>query len=244
VTTAGPHVLVVEDDTAIRRLLVAALRANGFRCSEAASVQQARVATTTDPPDAVLLDLGLPDGDGIDLVRELRQWSSLPILVLSARGQERDKVQALDLGADDYVTKPFGVPELLARIRASLRHAIRREPLPASPLVWGRGGEAGFTLDVTRRIVLRHGQGTADAEVKLTPTEFRLLVELARQAGKVRQHAELLRAAWGPAYEHDVAYLRVYVGQLRQKLEPEPSRPRWFRTEPGVGYRLTEPDGD
>ncbi|MBL8752324.1 MAG: response regulator [Planctomycetes bacterium] len=243
-TDPRPLILVVEDEAPIRRLLVSTLAAHGYRTADAATLQAARMLATTDPPDVLLLDLGLPDGDGVDLVRELRQWATFPILVLSARGQERDKVHALDAGADDYVQKPFGVPELLARIRASLRHAARREPAPAQPQIWGRDDACGFTVDLARRVVTQHRRGAADAEVKLTPTEFRLLAELVRQAGKVRLHAELLRAVWGPAYEHDVAYLRVYVGQLRQKLEPEPSRPRWFLTEPGVGYRLTEPDGD
>lgn len=238
----GALVLVVEDEAPIRRLLVSTLLAHGYRANEAGSVQQARMQMTTEPPDVMLLDLGLPDGDGIDLVRELRQWAKFPVVVLSARGQERDKVLALDAGADDYVTKPFGVPELLARIRVSLRHAARREPETPRPKTWGRDEPRGFTFDLERRIVTQHRTGSPDAEVKLTATEFRLLAELVRQCGKVRLHAELLRAVWGPAYENDVAYLRVYVGQLRHKLEPDPARPRWFLTEPGVGYRLTEGD--
>lgn len=236
------RVLVVEDEEPIRRLLVNTLKAHGYVVAEAATLQQARVQVTTDPPEAMLLDLGLPDGDGIDLVREVRSWSTLPIVVLSARGQERDKVQALDAGADDYVTKPFGVPELLARLRVSLRHARRVAAAPATATTWGKNASAGFTVDFDRRIVTRHRAGELDEEVRLTATESRLLFELVRQCGKVRLHAELLRAVWGPAYEHDVAYLRVYVGQLRRALEPEPSRPRWFLTEPGVGYRLAEPE--
>lgn len=236
------RVLVVEDEEPIRRFLCNTLKAHGYVVAEAATLQQARVQVSADPPDAILLDLGLPDGEGLDLVREVRSWSSLPIVVLSARGQERDKVQALDEGADDYVTKPFGVPELLARVRVSLRHGRRVETAPSGAMTWGRHGTAGFTVDLDRRVVTRHRTGEPDAEVRLTATESRLLFELVRQSGKVRLHAELLRAVWGPAYEHDVAYLRVYVGQLRRALEPEPSRPRWFLTEPGVGYRLAEPE--
>lgn len=240
-TAPCPHVLVVEDEPPIRTFLRTTLQAHGYRCSEAATMQAGLRQLTADPPDVVLLDLGLPDGDGLDLVRELRQWSTVPIIVLSARGQERDKVAALDLGADDYLTKPFGVPELLARIRVSLRHAAQQDGAPPRVLTWGKAGPVGFTVDGGRRVVSRRQAGV-DAEVQLTPTEYRLLAELVKHAGKVRTHGELLRAAWGPANEHDVAYLRVYVGQLRHKLEPEPSRPRWFLTEPGVGYRLVEND--
>jgi two-component system KDP operon response regulator KdpE len=236
-----PHVLVVEDELPIRAFLRTTLQAHGYRCTEAATMQAGLLQLTADPPDLLLLDLGLPDGDGLDLVRQLRQWSTVPVIVLSARGQERDKVTALDLGADDYLTKPFGVPELLARLRVSLRHAARQAGAPALVHTWGKGGPVGFTVDAGRRVVSRHAAGT-HTEVPLTPTEHRLLAELVKHAGKVRTHGELLREVWGPANEHDVAYLRVYVGQLRHKLETEPSRPRWFLTEPGVGYRLVEND--
>jgi two-component system, OmpR family, KDP operon response regulator KdpE len=242
VSATSPHVLIVEDEAPIRAFLRTTLRANGYRCSEAATAQQGLLQVTADPPEVVLLDLGLPDGDGLDLARTIRQWSAMPIIVLSARGQEQDKVRALDLGADDYLTKPFGVPELLARIRVSLRHAASAGTAPATVHSWGERNGPGFTVDLTRRLVLRHNSAGNDEELRLTPTEFRLLAELTKQAGKVRTHAELLRAVWGPANEYDVAYLRVYVGQIRHKLEPEPSRPRWFLTEPGVGYRLVEPN--
>lgn len=240
--TGPPHILVVEDEAPIRNFLRATLHAHGYRCTEAATAREGLLQITADPPDVVLLDLGLPDGDGLDIALQIRQWSTVPIIVLSARGQEQDKVAALDLGVDDYLTKPFGVPELLARIRVSLRHAARRDDSPAAVYAWGKPDEAGFVVDLARRLVFRRSAGGDPAEVRVTPTEFRLLATLVKQAGKVRTHAELLREVWGPAYEHDVAYLRVYVGQLRHKLEPEPSRPRWFLTEPGVGYRLVESD--
>jgi two-component system KDP operon response regulator KdpE len=237
-----PHVLVIEDDAAIRALLRTTLAAHGYRCSEATNAREGLVQVTADAPDAVLLDLGLPDGDGLDLTKRIRAWSQVPIIVLSARGQERDKVQALDLGADDYLTKPFGVPELLARIRVSLRHAARAGAAPRHVFTWGAGGEAGFAVDLARRLVFRRDAAGAESEVRVTPTEFKLLAALAKHSGKVCTHAELLVEVWGPAHEHDVAYLRVYVGQLRQKLEPQPSLPRWFLAEPGVGYRLVESD--
>jgi two-component system KDP operon response regulator KdpE len=240
-TVTSPHVLIVEDEAPIRAFLSTTLRANGYRCTEATTAKQGLIQVTANPPEVVLLDLGLPDGDGLELARTIRQWSTVPIIVLSARGQERDKVQALDLGADDYLTKPFGVPELLARIRVSLRHAARTGHAPAAVQAWGDRAGAGFAVDLARRIVLRRDATGREEDLRLTATEFRLLAELTKQAGKVRTHAELLRSVWGPTNEHDVAYLRVYVGQLRRKLEPEPSRPRWFVTEPGVGYRLVEP---
>jgi two-component system KDP operon response regulator KdpE len=241
-SAAGAHVLIVEDEAPIRAFLRTALSAHGYRCTEASTAREALVQLTADAPELVLLDLGLPDGDGLDVLRQVRQWSALPVVVLSARGQERDKVQALDLGADDYLTKPFGVPELLARIRVSLRHAARRDDGATGVLAWGCR-DAGFRVDLARRVVSRTRAG-AEEEVRLTPTEFRLLAELVKQAGKVRTHAEILKQVWGPANEHDVAYLRVYVGQLRHKLEPHPSRPRWFLTEPGIGYRLVENDAE
>jgi two-component system KDP operon response regulator KdpE len=241
VTGPGPHVLIVEDEAPIRAFLRTALSAHGYRCSEAATAREALLQLTANAPEIVLLDLGLPDGDGLDVLRHVRQWSPLPIVVLSARGQERDKVQALDLGADDYLTKPFGVPELLARIRVSLRHAAQTGDGSAAVRAW-TGADDGFQVDLASRVVSRTRAGATE-EVRLTPTEFRLLAELVKHAGKVRTHGELLKQVWGPANEQDVAYLRVYVGQLRHKLEPDPSsRPRWFLTEPGVGYRLVEND--
>ncbi len=241
-TPPAPHVLVIEDDAPIRTFLRGALRAHGYRCTEATTAREGLMQVTADPPDVLLLDLGLPDGDGLDLARQIRQWSTLPIIVLSARGQERDKVVALDIGADDYLTKPFGVPELLARIRVSLRHAAQQNATPVQVHSWGQGGGEGFSVDLARRLVFLRKTGAPDAEVRLTPTEFRLLMVLVQNNGKVLTHAELLRQVWGPAHEHDVAYLRVYVGQLRHKLEPQASLPRWFLTEQGIGYRLVESD--
>lgn len=232
----GPSVLLIEDDVPIRRFLRSTLDARGYRVVEATTLRDARVMVTARPPDLLLLDLGLPDGDGLDLVREVREWSQLPIVVLSARGQETIKVQALDAGADDYLTKPFGVPELLARLRAALRRGSRAAS-DEQPVVEVRDAQGGLRLDLVARRCQRLETG-GDVDVALTPTEFKLLAELAKHAGKVLTHAHLLRAVWGPHHENDVAYLRVYLGQLRQKLERQPGRPRWLLTEPGVGYRL------
>jgi two-component system KDP operon response regulator KdpE len=238
---AGTRILIVEDDPPIRRFLTTTLAARGYDVDAVDSLAAARLACTGRPPDAILLDLGLPDGDGTELVLEVRGWSSLPIVVLSARGQETDKVRALDAGADDYLTKPFGVPELLARLRVALRHARRGAD---AEVTWSwSGGDSAFRLDATRHLCWRSEAG-AETEVRLTPTEFRVLLCLARHHGKVLTHTQLLREVWGPQHDGDVAYLRVYLGQLRQKLEPEPARPRWLLTEPGVGYRLVGADGD
>jgi len=239
-TAPEPHILVVEDEAPIRAFLSTTLHAHGYRVSEAGTAREALVQVTARTPDVVLLDLGLPDGDGLGLAKQIREWSAVPIIVISARGQERDKVAALDLGADDYLTKPFGVPELLARIRVSLRHAAQKDAAPGPVFSWNDPGGHGFRVDLARRLVFRRHAGLDETEVRLTPTEYRLLAALVKHAGKVRTHAELLREVWGPANEQDVAYLRVYVGQLRHKLEPEPSLPRWLLTEPGVGYRLVE----
>jgi two-component system KDP operon response regulator KdpE len=178
----------------------------------------------------ILLDLGLPDGDGLDLARQIREWSGVPIIVISARGREDDKVAALDLGADDYLTKPFGVSELLARIRVALRHAVQSASPEASVLDVGP-----LHLDMARRAVLVAGE-----EVHLTPIEYRLLTLLARNAGKVLTHRQLLTEVWGPSYAGETHYLRVFMAQLRRKVEPDPARPRIFLTEPGVGYRMRD----
>jgi two-component system KDP operon response regulator KdpE len=235
--TATATVLVVEDEVPIQRFLRSTLAARGYRVVEATTLAQARLSLTAQPPDLLLLDLGLPDGDGLELVRELREWSQLPVVVLSARGQETIKVAALDAGADDYLTKPFGVPELLARLRAALRRGARStvDDQPLVELVDADGHDLRIDL-AARRCQRRSPSGLTD--VALTPTEFKLLAELAKHVGKVLTHAHLLRAVWGPHHESDVAYLRVYLGQLRQKLERQPGRPRWLLTEPGVGYRL------
>ena len=229
--TVGPQplVLVVEDEPQLMRFLRATLPAHGYRMLEAASGASALVETQTRQPDLVLLDLGLPDLDGIEVTRRLREWTSVPIVVVSARGQERDKVQALDSGADDYLTKPFGTDELLARMRVALRHAAR---------VAGGGGdsvyEAGdLRVDLGARLVYRRGE-----EVRLTRTEYRLLATLVQHAGKVLTHRQLLREVWGPGASSETHYLRVYMAQLRHKLEDDPARPRHLLTETGVGYRL------
>jgi two-component system, OmpR family, KDP operon response regulator KdpE len=224
-----PLVLVVEDEPQVMRFLRATLPANGYRLIEAANGTQALVEAQTRQPDIVLLDLGLPDLDGFEVTRRIREWSAVPIVVISARGQERDKVQALDAGADDYLTKPFGTDELLARMRVALRHAAR---------VAGGGGEAVFEtgdlrVDLSGRLVYRRG-----AEVRLTRTEYRLLAALVQHAGKVLTHRQLLREVWGPGSASETHYLRVYMAQLRHKLEDDPARPRHLLTETGVGYRL------
>ena len=226
---AAPVALVVEDEPQIRRFLRAALEGEGWQVHEAATQQRGRIEAGTRKPDLLLLDLGLPDGDGMDLIREVRGWSSVPIIVLSARADETDKVAALDAGADDYLTKPFGVGELLARVRANLRR-------PRA--VAGEGGDTvfrfgGVEIDERARLVRRDG-----AEVHLTPIEYRLLSVLAAHAGRVLTHGQLLREVWGPSHAEQPHYLRIYMGHLRQKLEADPAQPRHLLTETGVGYRL------
>lgn len=241
ITPPAVRILLVEDELPIRRFLSSALSPRGYQVAESATLAEARLLCTAKPPDLILLDLGLPDGDGVDLVREVRGWSHLPIVVLSARGQEEEKVKALDAGADDYLTKPFGVSELLARLRVALRHAQRGRGDQEVCWRWTLDGGHTVCLDAGRRLVSRSEAG-AEHEVRLTPTEFRLLVALARQHGKVLTHSYLLREVWGPHHEGDVAYLRVYMGQLRQKLEAEPANPQLLLTEPGVGYRMASAD--
>ena len=228
--TAGsePLVLVVEDDAQVRRFLRAALSSHAFRLVEAGSVREAEQLATSHNPDVYLLDLGLPDGDGVDLARRLREWTRAPIIVLSARGREEDKVNALDAGADDYLTKPFGVNELLARLRVALRHA---QATPAGDPVL----EAGpLRVDLARREVTVEGR-----EVRLTPTEFKLLALLARHAGKVLTHRQILKEVWGPNAT-EAHWVRVHMAELRKKVESDPARPRLLVTEPGVGYRLRD----
>ena len=226
---ASALVLIVEDDLAMRRFLRASLAAQGYRTVEAGTQREAEVIVTTQNPDVMVLDLGLPDGDGIAFVKALREWSRVPIVVVSARGREDDKVIALDAGADDYLTKPFGVQELLARVRVALRHADARtsdDPV----LVVGP-----IAIDLTRRVVTREGE-----EVHLTPTEYRMLVLLARNVGRVLTHQQILKDVWGPTYATQAHYVRVHMAELRKKIEEDPARPRWLVTEPGVGYRLRE----
>jgi two-component system KDP operon response regulator KdpE len=225
-------ILVVEDEQPIRRFLRAGLEGEGYRFAEAVTGQEAIAQAATRAPDLVLLDLGLPDIDGFEVVRRIREWSRMPIVVLSAREQEGDKIRALDAGADDYVTKPFSMGELLARMRVALRH---RDEAAAQ----GEENTATFgelEIDFARRRVTVAGR-----EVRLTPIEYRLLCTLARHAGRVLTHEHLLREVWGPGYTSRHHYLRVYMAQLRNKLEQTPARPRYLITEPGVGYRLRQP---
>ena len=227
----GPVVLVVEDEPQLRRFLRTALTAQDFRIIEAETVREALIAATTHNPELILLDIGLPDGNGIDLTRRIREWSRVPIIVISARGKEDDKVAALDAGADDYLTKPFGVNELLARIRVALRHALSSASGPGEPVL-----EIGpLRLDLTRREVLVSG-----TQVHLTPLEYRLLSQLAQNAGKVLTHRQILKEIWGPGSVNETHYRRVFMAQLRRKIEPDPARPRLLLTEPGVGYRMRE----
>jgi len=220
-------ILVIDDEVQMRRFLRTSLGASGYQMLEAATGADGLRDAAAQNPDLVLLDLGLPDQDGLVVTARLREWSKTPIIVISARGQEEDKIKALDAGADDYLTKPFGVGELLARIRVALRHAA------------GAGvNEPEFSVgelkvDLARRLVQVN-----DREVHLTPTEYKLLTTLVRHAGKLVTHRQLLRDVWGPNASEQTQYLRVYMGQLRHKLEQNPSRPRYLVTEPGVGYRL------
>jgi two-component system KDP operon response regulator KdpE len=222
-------VLVVDDEPPIRRLLRTSLTAQGYRIVEAGDAAAALVEIRNHEPDIVILDLGLPDADGLSVIETVRQSSAVPIIVLSSRGDERGKVEALDLGADDYLTKPFGMAELVARIRAALRHRLQVEG--AEPVF--QSGD--LSVDLVRRIVR-----VKDEEVKLSPKEYDILRQLVLHAGKVLTHKHLLREVWGPATE-DVQYLRIYIRQLRQKLEADPERPHLILTEAGVGYRLTAP---
>jgi two-component system KDP operon response regulator KdpE len=224
-------VLVIEDEPQMRRLLRTTLRAHGYQVVEAATAREGLTQAAGRNPEIVLLDLGLPDGDGLEVARTLRRSSHRPIIVISARGQERDKVAALDEGADDYLTKPFGVQELLARIRVALRHAATPTGTEPAPLF-----QAGdLRVDLIRRQVFRGSQ-----EVHLTPTEYRLLAALIRHAGQVVTHRQLLHEVWGSNYGDQTHYLRVYMAQLRHKLEADAARPRLLTTEPGVGYRLRD----
>ncbi len=228
-----PLVLLVDDEPQIRRFLRAALPGQGYRLIEAATGEEALSQAATRVPDVILLELGLPDMDGVDVARRLREWTRTPILVLSARDREAEKVAALDAGADDYLTKPFGIEELLARLRVALRHAAAAAGGPGEPAF-----EAGeLRVDFAARRVQRGGQ-----DVRLTPTEYRLLCVLLRHADKVVTQRQLLREVWGPGSVDQPHYLRVYMGQLRHKLEADPARPRHLLTETGVGYRFrTEP---
>jgi two-component system, OmpR family, KDP operon response regulator KdpE len=222
---SGRRVLVVDDDPRILRALQMKLRNEGYQVDTATTAEQARTAAAAHPPDAVILDVVLPDGRGTDVCRELREWSTASILILSAVGDEAEKIAALDAGADDYVTKPFSVDELLARLRAALRRAA---PSRAPVLAIGQ-----VRIDLEKRLVTADGR-----PLSLTPTEYKLLRLLAENEGKLMTHPTILREVWGPAYQEESNYLHVYVSQLRRKIEPDPTRPRYLLTVPGVGYRL------
>ena len=225
--TVKTRILVVDDEAAILRFLKPALAANDYQVATAGTVAEAVKHIAANVPDAVVLDLGLPDGDGKEVIRNVRQWSDVPIIVLSARDRESEKIEALDLGADDFINKPFGVGELMARLRTAMRHRMQRHAeIPVLKL-----GE--LEIDNVRHRVTRAGQ-----EIKLTPKEFELLSLLARHAGAVITHKQVLAAVWGPAHTEDTQYLRVYVGHLRQKIEDNPDDPRIIVTEPGIGYRI------
>jgi two-component system KDP operon response regulator KdpE len=229
-----PLILIIEDETPIRRFLRTSLQSSDYRVVEAESATQGKMTASTEPPDLMVLDLGLPDADGLEVIEWFRDWSRAPIIVLSARGHERDKVAALDRGADDYLTKPFGVGELLARIRVALRNHARRDSGDEEPTF-----EVGsLRVDLASRRVFLAGR-----PVQLTPIEYRLLVALVRHAGKVLTHRFILREVWGPSHSDDPRYVRVFVANLRRKIEADSSRPRYLLTEQGVGYRLVD-EGD
>jgi two-component system, OmpR family, KDP operon response regulator KdpE len=224
----GARILVIDDEKQIRRMLKTALTGFGYDIAEASSGQEGLNQTSIFHPDLIVLDLGLPDFDGVEVVRRLREWTQVPVVVLSVREQERDKIRALDAGADDYITKPFGMGELLARIRVALRHAAKTEDEPV--LTFGE-----LTVDLAHRKVTLKGD-----DLKLTPTEYEILKHLALHAGKVVTHRQLLKTIWGPNYQEETHYLRIYIGQLRRKIEADPSQPSYIVTESGVGYRMVE----
>jgi len=224
-----PVLLVVEDEAPMRKFLRTSLANHGYRVVEATTGAEALALAKSHNPELVLLDLGLPDMDGLEVARRLREWMTAPVIVVSARGQEDDKVKALDEGADDYLTKPFGTGELMARIRVALRHAARAGRPSTEPVLVA--GE--IRVDLDKRTV-----HVADAEVHLTPIEYKLLVVLMKNAGRVLTHRQLLKEVWGPSYATQTQYLRVYMTQLRHKLERDAARPKYLVTEPGVGYRL------
>lgn len=227
--TQEPTVLVIEDEAPIRHFLRTTLSDQGFQVTEAPTGEEGLAQAAARTPDIIVLDLGLPDLDGIEVTRRLREWTAIPIIVLSARNQEQDKVTALDLGADDYLTKPFGVKELLARMRTALRHAARSE---------ATSGDMVFTVGDLRVDLVRRLVFVGDKEAHLTATEYKLLAVLVRHAGMVLTHRQLLKDVWGPLHVEEAHYVRVYMRQLRAKLEANPAHPRYLITEIGVGYRL------
>ncbi|WP_332743418.1 two-component system response regulator KdpE [Hydrogenophaga sp.] len=227
-STAGSQVLIVEDEAHIRRFVRLTLEAEGHTVHEAENYQRGLIEAGTRRPDLVVLDLGLPDGDGVDLIRELRQWSSMPVIVLSARSTEASKIAALDAGADDYLVKPFGSGELSARVRAQLRRHQQQTPGGAPQINFG-----DIRVDLVRRVVERAGEA-----LHLTPIEYKLLTHLASQPDRVITHAQLLKAVWGPGHAEDSHYVRVHMANLRKKIEAQPSMPRHLVTEAGIGYRF------
>lgn len=222
------RILVVEDEAEIRRVVRLILQAEGYEVFEADGVQRGRIEAGTRRPDLLVIDLGLPDGDGVDLIRELRQWSAAPVIVLSARSGEDDKIAALDAGADDYLAKPFGAGELLARIRAQLRRHLQHTPAGAALIEFG-----DVRVDLVRRVVEREG-----LPLHLTPIEYKLLTCLATQPDRVLTHQQLLKAVWGPGHAQDTHYVRVHMANLRKKIEADPSMPKHLLTEAGIGYRF------
>lgn len=237
-TEDRPRILVIDDDRSIRRVLETGLRARGYRTSVAATGEEGISRAALDAPDVVILDLALPDMDGVDVCRRIREWSDVPIVVLSAHGAEDRKIHALDEGADDFVTKPFSMKELLARVRVALRHRARLDEANGNRPDQGTIEVGELSVDLAGHRVLRAG-----VPVELTDKEFAIVAHLARHAGRVITHTNLLEAVWGPGYEAEVHYLRVYVSRLRRKLEDGPGAPRTIVTLPRVGYRLEVPEG-
>ncbi|PIF17733.1 MULTISPECIES: response regulator [unclassified Acidovorax] len=237
-TDLPTHILIVEDEADIRRFVRLTLETEGHTVHEAASLQRGLIEAGTRRPDLVVLDLGLPDGDGVDLIRDLRTWSAMPIIVLSARSAEASKIAALDAGADDYLVKPFGSGELMARVRAQLRRSQRASSPEAIPVIQF----GNITVDLARRTVERrtqsNGEGDGSEALHLTPIEYKLLTYLASQPDRVITHAQLLKAVWGPGHAEDTHYVRVHMANLRKKVEDNASMPRHLRTEAGIGYRF------
>jgi two-component system KDP operon response regulator KdpE len=226
----GPIILIIDDESQIRRLLRLSLEAHGYQVREATTAQEGLQQVAMTRPDCIILDIGLPDMEGLEALKKLREWSQTPVIVVSVRNSEKDKIDLLDAGANDYITKPFGIGELLARLRATLRHSI-------PDISEGIFETAGITIDFSRRLVTKNG-----IELKLTPTEYSLLRFLSQHAGKVLTHNQIIHELWGPQAQPDMSYLRVYVLQLRRKIEDDPSNPLLIITEPGVGYRLLSDD--
>ncbi len=225
-STEGARILIIDDEDQIRKMLDVALSAHGYALAQARAGREGLSEATIFHPDLIILDLGLPDLDGMQVIARLREWTQVPIIVLSVRERESDKISALDAGADDYLTKPFSMGELLARIRVAIRHTAKTEDEPVLTFF-------DLTIDLAHRVVLFAGQ-----DVKLTPTEYEILKYLSLHAGRVVTHGQLLRAVWGPNFQGETHYLRVYIGQLRRKIEKDPARPFYITTEPGVGYRF------